>query len=633
MKVRTNIVLSLFLSCVLAVSAASASSGACSGHDGVNCSVGNDSDGSVICNDGWTGSSVSFVSECSASTYTAPTVSDEISSEYSYDQARADACISSVSEATCYECSVEFIDAPEVKVEMGRIATSYGYNEQNLDEIMYYIGFDSVFNQIQENVRECGCLTDIVGHNNQKAIQYLKYNGIIDGYEDSTFKPENTVNRAELLKILVGGKGVNPAVENFNNCFPDVTTEWFAPYVCYAKDAGWVEGYPDGTFQPASEVNKVEAIKILVNSQGYQLSASSEYLYDDVDSTQWYYQFLKTAKDKGILEETGANFKPANAMTRAGISENIYRAMIYNSYFTDINEITPDEVIQEEDNSTLEPVSTETISLNGRGAQATDEFSLLEGLAIVSLTHDGNSNFITELLDPEKGVVEFLTNEIGSYEGEMAIMIPETGEYLMNVDADGYWTVAIDQNIDDSSPRTTKSVSGSGNTATDFFQFDSGLTIFNMTHDGDSNFISHMVNSSGDTIAYLSNAIGGYEGSVAEYIEGGTYLFNVDADGEWTIDFEQISSFDNVQPLKTFYGTGDQASEIFRVNSSGVQTFNLSHTGDSNFIVDLMTVEGDYVDLLVNQIGTFDGSKAEFLEEGLYIMNVEADGEWDIWID
>ena len=56
------------------------------------------------------------------------------------------------------------------------------------------------------------------------------------------------------------------------SCFPDVTGSfWFVPYVCAAKQLGIVSGYPDGTFKPANSVNYAEALKILVGIYGYTL--------------------------------------------------------------------------------------------------------------------------------------------------------------------------------------------------------------------------------------------------------------------------------------------------------------------------------------------------------------------------
>lgn len=184
-------------------------------------------------------------------------------------------------------------------------------------------------------------LSDIAGHKNQQAIEYLYENKVISGYPDGTFKPDNTVNRAELLKILVGGKKITPTIDQYKNCFPDVhVTDWFTPYVCYAKNSGWVDGYPDKTFKPNQKVTKVEAIKMLVNSQGFDVpTIVQDSLFDDVNNQAWYAPFLKVAKEKGLLEQINGTYGVANFMSRGEISENIYRAMILPP---EANSISPD---------------------------------------------------------------------------------------------------------------------------------------------------------------------------------------------------------------------------------------------------------------------------------------------------
>lgn len=165
---------------------------------------------------------------------------------------------------------------------------------------------------------------------NKNAILYLYKEGIINGYPDKTFKPENTVNRAELLKILVEGQGISPSIDNYKNCFPDVKTDWYAPYVCYAKSFGWVEGYPDGTFKPAQTVNKVEALKMLLNSQRVNIAETvvSE-SFNDVKKGDWFAQYVYKAKSLGILEEIGSLFYPADGMKRGGICENLFRLLTF----------------------------------------------------------------------------------------------------------------------------------------------------------------------------------------------------------------------------------------------------------------------------------------------------------------
>ncbi len=185
-------------------------------------------------------------------------------------------------------------------------------------------------NENANQIEEKPLFTDLsFTHANYAAIRYLKYKNIIGGYPDKSFRPQITVNRAELLKILVGAKKITPTLAQYSSCFPDVNQEWFAPYVCYAKATGWIAGYPDGKFRPDQPVNKAEAIKILVNSQGYSLPASIDQPpYADVAMNQWYTPFIKTAKDKGLLEEQSQIVGISQYMSRAGISENIYRSLI-----------------------------------------------------------------------------------------------------------------------------------------------------------------------------------------------------------------------------------------------------------------------------------------------------------------
>lgn len=178
--------------------------------------------------------------------------------------------------------------------------------------------------------QEAKAFSDVpTAHQNAIAIKYLKANGIIGGYPDGTFKPENPVNRGELMKILVEGKIGKPDENLYKNCFPDVTTQWFAPYVCYAKSEGWVEGYPDGNFKPEQTVNKVEALKMLINSQDIATAETITYKpFSDVNTTDWFAKYVSKAKSMNILEETGSTFSPGDGMKRAGISENLYRILI-----------------------------------------------------------------------------------------------------------------------------------------------------------------------------------------------------------------------------------------------------------------------------------------------------------------
>jgi plastocyanin len=158
------------------------------------------------------------------------------------------------------------------------------------------------------------------------AIEYLVSNGTLAGYSDGTFKPSQTINRAELMKILVAGQGVDPDANAFKNCFSDVTTDWYAKYVCYADAQGWVDGYSDGSFKPEQTVNRAEAAKMVVNAYGFALSQTSS-AFGDVSGNDWFYGYVMALVDLGVVE-LDASYNPANGMNRGGTAEYIFRAQV-----------------------------------------------------------------------------------------------------------------------------------------------------------------------------------------------------------------------------------------------------------------------------------------------------------------
>ncbi len=150
----------------------------------------------------------------------------------------------------------------------------------------------------------------------QSAIEYLADKGIINGYADGSFGPENTLTRAELLKILLEAKeGFAKPNTPTEPCFPDVaTTDWYAPYVCHAKAEGIVEGFPDGNFQPNKEVSFVEAAKLVVNSLDYPIKP---------DVINWYKPYVEILSErKAIPASITRLYLP---LTRSEMAEIIYR--------------------------------------------------------------------------------------------------------------------------------------------------------------------------------------------------------------------------------------------------------------------------------------------------------------------
>ncbi len=101
------------------------------------------------------------------------------------------------------------------------------------------------------------------------AINYVKTAGYVNGYPDGSYKPENQINRAEFTKMIVNiFQGEAFGKEECNETvFSDVeASAWYGPYACFAKKHSIIQGYSDGTFKPDAKINFAEAAKIIINS-------------------------------------------------------------------------------------------------------------------------------------------------------------------------------------------------------------------------------------------------------------------------------------------------------------------------------------------------------------------------------
>lgn len=131
------------------------------------------------------------------------------------------------------------------------------------------------------------------------AVSTLSRMGVIGGYADGTFRPDAPISRAAIAKIAVSFTQNNgSAVYNY---FTDVkTTDWFAPYVTAAKDAGLIEGYSDGSFKPESKITRAEACAIVNRTLGRKPSKAHMKISDridwpDVQTTDWFYEAIMEA--------------------------------------------------------------------------------------------------------------------------------------------------------------------------------------------------------------------------------------------------------------------------------------------------------------------------------------------------
>ncbi len=161
-----------------------------------------------------------------------------------------------------------------------------------------------------------------------EAVRYLYCMGAVSGYGDGTFRPYNVTTRAQLTKIIVLAEGW-PIDTKGGPHFTDVpSSNPFYDYIETAYNHAIITGYQDGTFRPDNSVTRAQLSKIIVNAQGWPIDATGGPHFTDVPSSNPFYGFIETAYNHAII--TGyqdGTFRPDNSATRGQISKIVYQAI------------------------------------------------------------------------------------------------------------------------------------------------------------------------------------------------------------------------------------------------------------------------------------------------------------------
>lgn len=129
--------------------------------------------------------------------------------------------------------------------------------------------------------------------------------GKLTGYPDGTFRPNQSITRAEFAAIAV--RFLSDEVQGVSGGnFSDTEGHWAADAIGRAAAAGWIAGYPDGTFRPNAPITRAEAATIINNMLGR--APDKEHLLDDMivwpdnPETAWYYEAIQEATNSHDYE-------------------------------------------------------------------------------------------------------------------------------------------------------------------------------------------------------------------------------------------------------------------------------------------------------------------------------------------
>lgn len=158
------------------------------------------------------------------------------------------------------------------------------------------------------------------------SILELKESGVVNGYGDGRFWPEDNVTRAEILAMIFNSAWIEVPDTWEEKCFPDVENDiWYSDYICYAGKEGITKGYEDGNFKPNGSVSIIEALAFV--SGIFELDVPK-----DDTALAWYEDYIMYAHEEKIIQK---NAYSINVLGKRGqISEIISRAQKLSQWQT-----------------------------------------------------------------------------------------------------------------------------------------------------------------------------------------------------------------------------------------------------------------------------------------------------------
>ncbi|MFR8523511.1 MAG: S-layer homology domain-containing protein [Gallintestinimicrobium sp.] len=245
--------------------------------------------------------------------------------------------------------------------------------------------------------------SDIAGHWAESVITQWQRKGLIQGYEDGTFKPGNTITRAEFVTLMNNAKGFwSEGGINFS----DVKNgSWFYSAVARAVAAGYVKGYSDGSFKPNNTITRAEAAVMIANTAKLSANEAGAYRFTDIGSIPaWARGSVGAVVAAGYMTGYPDGSFDANAsISRAEAVSSLNRMLGGTAYqptqpttpTTDTTKTTSDDVVIENKGTTLKNQTVDgnvTIAKSVGNGDVTLRNVTIKGDLIVK---GGGSNTVT----------------------------------------------------------------------------------------------------------------------------------------------------------------------------------------------------------------------------------------------
>ncbi|MFC0394138.1 S-layer homology domain-containing protein [Paenibacillus mendelii] len=194
----------------------------------------------------------------------------------------------------------------------------------------------SLTNSVYALIKNRMTFTDVEEHWSKNAVNDLASRLIVNGTDETHYNPNGAVTRAEFAVIIVRALGLSD--KGGSSVFTDVQSgDWYAGAVSKAQEYGILNGYEDGTFRPTTTITRVEAMSIVLRAMkltGLDTAASTAdieaalSMFSDGEAvSEGAKPAVAMAIKSGIVSGTEAGLMPASEITRAETAVIVQRML------------------------------------------------------------------------------------------------------------------------------------------------------------------------------------------------------------------------------------------------------------------------------------------------------------------
>lgn len=162
---------------------------------------------------------------------------------------------------------------------------------------------------------------DIAGHWVEDSVKSLIEQGILNGYPDGSFRPDQSITRAELAKTLATAYELTAASRQKQ--FTDTKGHWAEDFIAALTEAKIITGYPDGSFKPEAPVTRAEMVVMLtrllkIGTEEEHYTIEFIPTFSDLADDYWAFYQIEMAAKLGLLPRYyGPEFNPSRLASRA----------------------------------------------------------------------------------------------------------------------------------------------------------------------------------------------------------------------------------------------------------------------------------------------------------------------------